>query len=143
MTKRKPISIWDMKDLFKCVNKENCSMCDKRKLLALMECYVKTVTNPRDIKSTEKMIRKLKHQLKSAPKTRRHRRKAKFGENDTDSSMSESSAISNSSSMESTPEDTDTSTSTSMSDTTSFGHSTGLMVSNRFGEYTRGYGATY
>ena len=77
MNKRKPISIWDMKDLFKCVNKQNCSMCDKRKLLALMECYVKTVKNPRDIKSTEKMINKLKYQLRSAPKKRRrHHRKA-------------------------------------------------------------------
>ena len=135
MSKKKPISIWDMKDLFKCVNKENCSMCDKRKLLALMECYIKTVKNPRDINSTKKMIRKLKFQLKSAPHKRR-RRKAKFGEDD--SSKSVSSTMSDSD----TSEDTDTST-TSMSDTASFGNSTGLMVSNRFGEYTRGYGATY
>ena len=142
MSRRKPISIWDMKDLFKCVNKENCSMCDKRKLLALMECFVKTVKNPRDIKSTEKMIRKLKVQLKSAPKKRRHRRKAKFGVEDTDTLKSSSSSTVSDSSTESTPEDTDTST-MSDTDTTSFGQSTGLMVSNRFGEYTRGYGATY
>ena len=58
-----------------------------------------------------------------------------------DSSKSISSTVSYSSS-ESTPEDTDTST-MSDTDTTSFGHSTGLMVSNRFSEYTRGYGATY
>ena len=142
MSRRKPISIWDMKDLFKCVNKENCSMCDKRKLLALMEYFVKTVKTPRDIKSTEKMIHKLKLQLKSAPKKRRHRRKAKFGVEDTDTSKSLSSSSVSDSSTESTPEETDTST-MSDTDTTSFGHSTGLMVSNRFGEYTRGYGATY
>ena len=116
-------------------------MCDKRKLLALMECYMKTVKNPRDMQLTEKMLRKLKSQLKSAPKKRRHRRKAKFGVEDTDSSKSVSSTVSDSS-TESTPEDTDTST-MSDTDTTSFGHSTGLMVSNRFSEYTRGYGATY
>ena len=141
-----------MKDLFKCVNNGNCTVYDKRKLLQLMECYVKTVHNPRHLKSTEKMIRALKSQLKPAHKKHHRRHKGarfgeddtRFGEDNTSSTMfnnTETSMMSDSMTDSSLP-DTDTST-TSMNDTTSFGQSTGLMVSNKFGEYTRGYGATY